>query len=281
MISQRRHDSFRWSPSTISLITIFCSLFLLLGGRSFGWGAAKDHSNDLALKVSIKQESYQPGEAVLLSVELVNNTGKTYQVRKLNAESVQFFFGRMGDPERMERSAIASKAEPMGATASLGAGKTLKRDFLLTRLTEFPGSMLAQAHYSPGGQIGQGTPKFYSNTLQFAVKGARRFERDPQGNLTKQAAIKLATAAAGGDAQYARAVFIEDEKGFYKWWVNVERKVGAGPAQVASYFVDPYQGKVWHQAKPFDPAMADDPHAKRPENMMPMGARKKLGGGAE
>jgi hypothetical protein len=206
-------------------------------------------------------------------VELSNNTSRARRLQKLSAQSVEFFFGRAGDPERMSRQAVSSKDEPMDELAELAPGQTLKRPFVLTRLSEFGGALTAQAHLAPSAP--GLPPKIYSNVVQFEVKGKPLFARDPDGLILKKEAVRLAAAAAQGEVQQAQALLITDEMGFLQWWVNVELKPAGAAARVMSYFIDPYVGRVRAQAKaPFDPQMALDPRFARPANLppMPMGA---------
>jgi len=251
-------------PAALLMLAILP--WLLTACQSFRSGAAEAPPEPFQLILHLDKQTYRPGEAVQAVVQLVHPDGPRAEVRALNADSVRFYFGRAGSPERMERQAVASKKEPLGAMDALDAQTPLHRRFLLTRLTEFGGDFVVQAHYSSGGVQSKGQPpKVYSGVVAVSVRGARLFERDPQGFLKKQEAIDLARAAAGSGARKAEALCIEDEMGFYKWWVNVH----LAPAdRVVSFFVDPYLGRVWHQAdKPFDPKLAQDPRSQRPANL--------------
>jgi len=91
---------------------------------------------------------------VRAEVELINRGAMEKQLRKLDARSVRFFFGRPGAPERMEREAVASKNESMNENTTLGPGLSARRPMLLTRLSEFPArSSFRPLH--PGGASGQ------------------------------------------------------------------------------------------------------------------------------
>ena len=266
IISPMRRPGLVW-------ISLLGFILLLQGCQSFSPKAAPAPSEDCTLKMALDKSSYQPGEAARVTVELINNTSQTKRMQKLNARSVEFFFGRVGSPERMGRQAVSSKDEPMEEQTELAPGQTLKREFILTRLSEYGGALTAQAHYTP---LAPGLPpKIYSSMVQFEVKGKRLFARDPEGLIHKKEAIGLAGTAARGEVRQAQAILITDEMGFLQWWVNVELKPAGSSTRVVSYFIDPYLGRVRAQANaPFDPKMAEDPRFARPANLppMPMGA---------
>lgn len=261
MAMQQLRGSARMFSASVRLMIWALVAALGVGGRD-ARGAAEEK---LTLTVTLDKAAYRPGEAALATVALTNNTRSAYQVNRLNAKSVVFLFGRQSDPERMERQAVASEKERMDETFSLAGGATEKRTFLLTRLTEFGGVMALQAHYAPGGAaVAKTGPKVFSTVAPFKVAGARLFRRDPEGVLVKDEAIRLAKGQVKGEVESAQAIFVRDEMGFYKWYVNLKVK---GAARLVGWFIDPYQGKPWHEAKPFDPQLAHDPRYDRPANL--------------
>lgn len=245
--------------------------FLLIGGLcQTPWAKDKAPAADpIELKLTLDKAAYRPGEAVLATVEVSNKTRGALKAYKLNAKSVVLVFGKEDDPERMERRVVVSELETLDLYTSLEPGVAQKRTFLVTRLTEFAGPMAVQAHYIAGGEVAaKAGPKIYSNAAAYKVEGKRALRRDPEGFIVKDEALRLALAAAkGGEAGDAQAIFVRDEAGFYKWYVNVKPK---GGGETAAWFIDPYKGSVWHKAKPFDPKLAADPRFARPGNLPPL-----------
>ena len=254
-------------------------LLALLGLAAPGCGLLRADSAPAAaevleLQITLDGSTYRPGEVVRAALRLVSHQDEPCRVWAPNAQSIKFYFGRLGDPERMERLAVASTKEDMNAGVALEAQGAFERAFLLTRLTEFNGPLVLQAHYTPGA--GQGMPaRIYSNVVNYKVTGPRLFERDPQGYLTRREAIRLATAAAlakaPGKVQQAQTLVIENEWGYYEWQVNVAVVGAAGQSALLSFYVDPYNGVVRGEAKkPFDPALAEDKRFQRPDNLPPL-----------
>jgi len=225
----------------------------------------------ISLRLTLDKPAYRPGEAVLATVEVTNNTPAPLQALALNAKSLVFVFGKQDDPERMERQAVASEQEKLDEAATLAPGQPARRQFVLTRLSEFPGPLVLQVQYRPGGEAATRiAPKIFSNPVQYQVAGARLLRRDPEGFILKEEALRLARAAYKGQTEEAQAVFVRDEAGFYRWWVNLKPK-GAAPGGLVGYFVNPYLGGAPKaQAKPFDPQLARDARFARPANLPPM-----------
>lgn len=248
-------------------------VILLLGAPGTSTLAqAKDQPpsppDPLELKLTLDKTAYRPGEVVVATVEVTNKTTRPLKAYKLNAKSILFVFGKQGDPEHVERRPVVSEREELDLAAPLAPGVPQQRTFLLTRLTEFSGPLAVQAHYIPGGEaVAKSGPKVYSNPVAFKVAGQRLLRRDPEGFILKAEAIRLALAAAKAEAESTQAIFVRDEMGFYKWYVNVRPK---GAPETRAWFIDPYKGSVWHQAKPFDPKLAADPRYTRPSNLPPM-----------
>jgi hypothetical protein len=235
------------------------TLAVLAGVLQLGCGHASSAvvpDRAYTLSATLDKSVYRPGEAIEVTVSLYNNTNKNLDVPELDAQSMGFWFGRTGDSEKMERKPIYSEKEPLGRIRPLGPGETIKRRFLLTQLTQFNGAMSFQAHYNveiPG--VAREIPKLYSNAVPFDVSGPVLFNRDATGLIQKSEAIGLAQEQTKQEVLGADAVFVDDEMGFHKCWVNL--KVPGD--KMVSYFVDPYLGRVWGEAKaPFSPKMTED-----------------------
>lgn len=235
------------------LMTVIVAVSVLAGCSS---STISDQPyEDFQLSLTLDKSVYRPGEAILATVSLYNNTSKSIDLPELDAQSVVFWFGRVNDPEKMERRAVSSEKDPKGRIRPLSPGESVKRQFLVTTLTHYGGQLSLQAHFDPTiPMVVADVPRLYSNSLQYDVSGPRLFERDGAGFLEKSEAIGLARAKAGRDVTAADAIFVKDEMGFYKCWVNLK----VADDQYISYLVDPYIGKVWSEAKPFNPALIKD-----------------------
>ena len=210
---------------------------------------------DFQLSVTLDKSVYRPGEAVLATVTLSNNTNESIDMPELDANSVVFWFGRTNDPEKMERQAVTSPKDPKGRIRPLPAGETMRRQFIITTLTHYSGPLSLQAHYDPEiPMLAREIPKIYSNAQPYDVSGPLLFARDGEGFIQKSEAIGLARAKVNQEVTAADAIFVEDEMGFYKCWVNLKMPGD----QYVSYLVDPYIGRVWREAKPFNPALLKD-----------------------
>jgi hypothetical protein len=230
----------------------------------------------VGLTLALDKKVYQPGEAVLATVALTNQAGRTMTIRTLDAASVSFWFGRLSDEERMRREAVVSDQEPLDRTESIAPGQRLERRFVLTGLTQYGGAaggsaFHAQAHYEfAGGEAPEELPRIFSNAVDFEVKGARIFRRDAGGLILKEDAIAQAARTMGGAAPAAaEALLVRDEMGFAKWWVNLTLNDAAGAAVTRGAFVDPYRGVVWTGVRPFNPAERRDPHRLDPASLPP------------
>lgn len=238
----------------------------------------------LTVSCSLDKPLYRPGEAAVLSVAVRNTGKKPMRVRRLDASSVQLAYNKLTESETpVYRDPVFSPNQSLGTLVTLAAGQETRQKFTYTRLTYYTGEMKAQVQYDPNpqGSFENGT-KVFGPTLHFEVGGAPLFERDPTGlGLIKQAeAIKLASAQAQGKVADSKSIVVQDKStGLYVTWVNLTLAAQAGQpgeSTIVSYLVDPYKGQVLEQAKPFNPAAADDPRFVRPSTLPPkpsMGGR--------
>jgi hypothetical protein len=263
------------------LLALGLTLLAAQGCGHLGTKPAAPAEDKITLRLTLNQAAYRPGEVVLASVELTNTSGQPLPAQALSAGSVVFVFGRQGDPERLERQAVYSEREKLDESVTLEPGRMLGRQFVLTRLSEFSGPLVVQAQYRPGAAAGaKAPPRIFSNPVAYQVGGTRLLKRDPAGLIVKDEALKLARTAGKNEAEDAQAIFVRDEAGFYRWYVNVHPK-GSAPGTWVGYFVNPYVGGVpRNQARPFDSALARDPRFDRPPNLpaMPMPALVTEGG---
>ncbi|MEN6626457.1 MAG: hypothetical protein ABFD69_09545 [Candidatus Sumerlaeia bacterium] len=212
------------------------------------------------LAIQLDKTAYRPGEPVKISAVLTNAGGKTSKLRKLDAQSVAFFYCREGDPEPMERRAVFGRREPLGEMSALAAGAALNETFLLTRLTYYSGPMTVVAIYDPNradARVGGGrlAPKINSNVVKFQVAGEPMFAREPNsGLITSDEARRLAAEKARESgrqgAQAVDIVSVQDENGYDLWWVNVKSPNAGGIDELTGWAVSPYTGSVRQAPKP-------------------------------
>jgi hypothetical protein len=161
----------------------------------------------------------------------------------------------------------------------LGPGQYLIDRFVFTRLTQYSGAMKGVVKYDPNppGSFVNGVAT-YGNVMHFSVSGQKLFDRDNAGLISNEDAIRLAKSQEAGPFRDAKAIVVQDRQtGLYATWVNLTIGTPRGTT-VASYIVDPYEGRVLGRAKPFNPAAAEDPRFRRPANLPPMRARAGVSG---
>jgi hypothetical protein len=246
-------------------------------------------SKDLVVTATLSKSVYRPGEAVLVTVIARNTTNGTLRVRPLTAEagpplsasgSLTFWFGPERTLDRFQRYPVISNREARSRgvrgneTIELKAGEEIQRQFLLTRITRDPGRLVFQVRLEPFSsdelkRIG----KFYSEPTYYEVYGAPLFRRDSKGIIELEEAVRLATAEAPGEIHLVDAVLIEDEMGFYRWWVNVDYEKPSGGLVQTAYLIDPYIGRVWSDAKQFESGLKRDARRVRYDEMRRMRER--------
>jgi hypothetical protein len=231
---------------------------LLIGPTGCAGGPAVDAS-EIAVSAHLDRGSYRPGQAVVCSVSIKNATRKDLPVPFPNARCVEFHCGLAGTDVRLKRDAVRSPKEEGFRMVPLKPGQTLKRRFVLTRVTEQEGTHALHVFYHPAKAAEVLGPKYIAPTIGYHVAGPVLFHRDAKGILLKKDAAKVAVAKAGGGDAKADAVLVRNEAGLLEWWVNVVRSSGGGrePAgRTSSYLVCAYRGTVRASAKP---------HESRPE----------------
>ena len=231
-------------------------------------------AEELLIRLSTDKSVYRPGEAIVLNVTVINTTDDPIELHYLHAStgppvfvrgSVTFWFGPQNDEiRRMQRFPVVSKIEEArmratgGERSALGPGESQSRRFLLTQLSPQPGLYLAQVHLDAFWQIStERIGKLFSNLVQYRVSGDRLFERDNTGLLQKEEALKIAATSQPGDPVDRSARLIEDEMGFYKWWVALGYARPDGSRDQVVYLVDPYDGRIWGKVRPDQPSEAN------------------------
>lgn len=211
--------------------------------------------------------SWRLGEAVVLTVRLENKGSSGLEIAGSAKGSIQFWSGLVGETRRVEsRPAPCPSevgAESRSGTLRLEPGSAVSRRFILTDLTRHEGEVAIQATLEAAD--GQ---RAFSPAVRIAVSGERLFTRDADGLISKADAMRVAETELGGAPGASEAVLIKDKTGSLKWWVNVrpgaatptaEADAAAAEGGKLGALIDPYVGRVWARARPFDPAHPNQP----------------------
>lgn len=251
----------------VRLVSIMGLVGLVIGCAQTDLLSEERYQQQLRLELRLDRQVYRPGQAVIAQVTLTNAGPTTKTVRAMDAASVRFFFGRTQEETPLLRRPVTSNRASRTDSRVLGPGRRMARRFILTQVTQYRGGLRLQAHYHPL-QVETGTPGplpvVYSEANPYRVEGEVLFKRDSAGLIRREEAIELARQHVGGDVRQADAVLIEDEKGFYKWWVNIKTAAPArdGTDRLRSWFIDPYRGRVWAEASEgFPSSIRDKPSA--------------------
>lgn len=243
------------------------ALFLILiltACARLSTGAA-GQAADLKLTMKLSKEKYQPGEPVTAMVTLTNAGGAPVSTPMLDHASVTFTVQPQKSGAANESrfvQPVFSEKEPAGQGRGLPAGESISRNFVFTNLTFERGGFALAAVYtrSPDNPL-RAPRKSYAKAAGFTVEGKKAFaHRYLSGLLSREDAVALATARAGGKVTGSDTLLITDEAGFAKWWVNLTLEGGA----VKSWFIDPVFAQVWKEARPFTAAdKGIDPQPKQ------------------
>lgn len=246
---------------TIFSLLVILSMIATSSCSSIKSSTQQSENDPISVGLVLNKASFRPGEAILAAVRVTNNTSKPVQIQSLNTNSVCFMYNMQSSSEApMQRDAVRSLKETDEPTIELAPGEYKDRTFVNTRLTKAAGPMVVQVYYTLLG--GEDVPnKIYSMPVKYTVEGDLLCERDAEGVVVKDSAIKIAIAKARLEKKKAiagDAVLVEDEAGFYRWWVNVYDSVNAAEP-MAAYFINAYTAESAGEAKPFPKEMLKDP----------------------
>lgn len=285
-------------PFRLSRLTLLTLLAASLALQGCGYLARRAQqgdpiidatAKDIVVSATLSKSVYRPGEAVVVTVTARNTTDGPLRVLPPTAEAglpaaaagpLTFWFGPDNTFDRFQRYPVVSRREASsrgvqgGQTITLKSGEEMRRQFLLTRITEKPGAYVFQVHMEPfSGEDLKRIGKFYSNPISYEVYGPRLFRRDSKGLIELEEAIRIAAAEAPGEVHLVDAVLIEDEMGFYRWWVNVDFEKPSGGLVQKAWLVDPYLGRVWSEARQFESSLKRDARRVRYNQMQKMRQR--------
>jgi hypothetical protein len=208
----------------------------------------------LVLDAWLDKEVYQPGEAVVCSVELSNASKKPTEASSLSTETLEFWFGPAGTDLRFKRVPVRSSKEQASEALTLAAADTTQRAFVLTDVTPEAGVHAIHVFYRAAGEK---TPdigySIIAPAVVYKVDGPTLLRRDRDGLIVKDQAIALAKEWAGAPVGEADAVLIRNEAGLFDWWVTLELAAKADPKVEAgrrAVLINAYTGAVRAEAKP-------------------------------
>lgn len=245
-------------------------LTMLVGCSFFGSGNKQPGFEQLRLEMELEKEVFNRHEALLITVRLTNLSDEPAILPNLDHQTVEFM--RADAMEVVEEGKdletlmdsrknavrimepVFSPQENTGQPGQLPPGKTLKRRFLFTQATFDAGEYRMLADYKRPHPEQPNVPEhIISKPVRFQVREGEPWpERYLNGLIKKEVALQLAKDSVPGSNKRATAKLIKDEKGFNKWWVNVRYESAGEGEAVRAFFIDPYQGRVWREAKPFE-----------------------------
>jgi hypothetical protein len=238
------------------LFSITCLFLLTAHAALFSacshFGFHSDVSAPQQLRVLSETNTFAPGQAVALTLQLRNESNQTLQSVPLNASSVSFLL-RPAGPEGQKAireilPVLSTKEQPNPQeTQQIEPGDFSQRTFLFTQLTVERGDFVLLAIYEPVENS-----KLHAEPFAFSVQGDRVLvHRYLNGLVTRDDAIRLAARKLQLSSENADAMLIQDEMGFLKWHINLPASSSDGQPVTRSCFVDPYWGRVWREAQPF------------------------------
>jgi len=231
------------------LLLALHALFLCACSRL---GFNSDSSSALQLRIQSEVNLFAPGQAVALTLQLVNASGNTVQCAELNHQTVSFLLrpaAAAGQKAIREILPVFSVKEQPNSreTWQIEPAGNCQRTFLFTQLTVERGDFVLLATYQTGNDS-----RIHAQPFAFSVQGNRvLLHRYLNGLLTRDDAIQLAAGKFQTPVENADAMLVQDEMGFLKWHINLTGAAADGKAVTRSCFVDPYQGRVWREAQPF------------------------------
>lgn len=210
----------------------------------------------VGVNLSLNAQSYQIGEPVLATVEVVNQgeslgtgtSGPPLILSALDNSTLTFYLAQKGSPVRMKRKPVLPENSP-GDARTVAVRQSTSRTLLFDRLTTEAGDWAMMATLS-GCRTEAGKaevePTYYSKMAEFHVTDKVMFKRDPySGLIMREEAIRLARERAGTNASEGmRAVLVPLGDGsIYVWHVLIGG--GEDPVHKATKLaVNPYSGAV-------------------------------------
>ena len=249
----------RCRSQRLCAIWLAAAALLLLASCSYLPSLSReDPPPPFVLLLSLDKQQYLPGEPVLARLELKRPFGgKVDLAMRPDHETVRFMVRPDRDGGEREitfAEPVYSPQEPTKQWMELAAGAGIPRRFLFTVLTFDRGSFALAAEYlTPDPKDASLPLKTYSPPAAFKVQGNRVFARRySNGLLHREDALDLARKQVRAEVLDAKGIWAVDEKGFLKWWVNVQCREADNKEMVRSFLIDPYLVRVEDAPKPFE-----------------------------
>ncbi|NQU44191.1 hypothetical protein HQ520_12955 [bacterium] len=227
----------------LSFLAMLVLLFAVSCART------REMRSPLELGLSLNQEVYRPGEMVRCTVELVNVSDRDQAVfvpflaAPSAVSNLRFQFGEKNGGAVVKRDPVFPKRGIKAEKTVLGPGEKVSRRFGFVHLTQRPGDFLLQAYFSPLLLEPTTVPgPVISPVAIFRVEGETLWERDRDGVLVEEEAVRLAREAFRHPASSGQATLVENELGLLEWWVTLqpESEDSAGTVSPVKFRVDPY-----------------------------------------
>lgn len=236
----------------VTLLTSSCS-YLPFSGES-------ESAEPFRLEITSAKTQYRRGEAVVVNARLTNQSPETKRFEGLGRQSLTFLLfpaREGGDQEVRTVDPVFSEKAPLPSPVDLAPGQSTERTFLFTQLTPDSGSFVLKAvHSQPDTQYPDKNglrEKVFSPALPLTVSSGKVLvNRYQNGLLKREDAEAMARACVKADIRNTDSIWVLDEMGFRKWWINVHYAGPQGEDAIASYLIDPYRAEVWKPAKPFE-----------------------------
>jgi hypothetical protein len=220
-------------------LLLLAALVVLTGSGCANRGTAPTAAAPLHLFVRLDAAAVRPGEAVVAEVLLLNAGGEAIRATPLNHESVSFWLYPAGSADAVELEPVFSDKEPVKEARELERDGLWARRFVLTRAAVEAGAYTVQATYSsdPARLLGR-VETTASRPVALRVEGERALERDRDGVILSEEAVRIARGVLGEEGE-AEARLVVNEAGFLDWMVRV-----TGTEEGKAVLVNPYLGKV-------------------------------------
>lgn len=272
------------TPQRLCAICLAVACLLLLSSCShLPFQSKEDPPPPFVLLLSLDKKEYLPGEPVLARVELKRPLGGTTgPALQPDHETVRFMVRPDRDGGEREvtfAEPVYSPQEPTKQWMELPP-QGIPRRFLFTVLTFDRGSFALAAEYVTPDPKDLSLPlKTYSPLAVFKVQGDSVFARRyANGLLYREDALDLARKQVQGEVVDAKGIWAVDEKGFLKWWVNVQCRE-ADKEAVRSFLIDPYLVRVEDAPKPFEKKEEDlaPPFPRDSQRMQDLREKRRIG----
>ena len=242
-------------------------------------GAGKTERLPFELRIELDKSSYRPGEMVVCTVKLISLMDDDVMIMPLqalesrNESNLNFYIGGWAEATDAVRRVPVQLVLPPNKRQprEVAARGQIEETLTFVNLTEFPGTFKLQAHYTSALMVSkQETRMIISVPIKYTVAGSKLFERDADGMITEDEAIRLAVKSYGKLSRETRAILVpHEDSGLFKWWVTIEKMphdITANDSPRIAFYVSPYTGKVQGGAAAFIWKSKDDDQILKPAN---------------